>query len=121
MHHLNTTLGILLLACLLFAGSVAAAPFACITNCGSYTAPVITIPVMPTGPGSIDLWEGHIPQLQAGIVPAGTGVGTSANKTLQDPFAVIDEKLAPSEAEGLKSLIKNTLHAFSYDAATGSC
>jgi PGF-pre-PGF domain-containing protein len=35
-----------------------------------------------------------------------------------DSFAVIDEKLAPSEAAGLKSLIQDTLHAFSYDAAT---
>ena len=119
MHHLNTTLGILLLACLLFAGSVAAAPFACITNCGSHTAPDITIPVMPAGAGSIDLWGGHIPQLQAGIVPAGTGRGTSAIRTTPDPFAMIDEKLTPSEAAGLKSLIQNTLHAFSYDAATG--
>ncbi|MDD5189235.1 MAG: hypothetical protein PHF57_13605, partial [Methanoregula sp.] len=37
-----------------------------------------------------------------------------------DPFAVINENLAPSEAAGLKSLIQNTLHAFSYDAATGA-
>jgi PGF-pre-PGF domain-containing protein len=42
---------------------------------------------------------------------------TGGNST--DPFAVIDEKLAPSEAAGLKSLIQNTLHAFSYNEATG--
>jgi len=42
---------------------------------------------------------------------------TGGNST--DPFAVIDEKLAPSEAAGLKSLIHNTLHAFSYNEATG--
>ncbi|MFA5213187.1 MAG: IPT/TIG domain-containing protein, partial [Methanoregula sp.] len=36
-----------------------------------------------------------------------------------DPFSGIDEKLAPAEAAGLKSLIHNTLHAFSYDEATG--
>ncbi len=47
------------------------------------------------------------------------GQGTSANKIGHDPFTVIDEKLSPSEAEGLKSLIQNTLHAFSYDAAIG--
>jgi hypothetical protein len=37
-----------------------------------------------------------------------------------DPFAIIDEKLAPAEAAGLKALIHNTLHAFSYDDATGA-
>ncbi|MFA5416215.1 MAG: IPT/TIG domain-containing protein, partial [Methanoregula sp.] len=37
-----------------------------------------------------------------------------------DPFAIIDEKLASAEAAGLKSLIHNTLHAFSYDEATGA-
>ena len=42
---------------------------------------------------------------------------TGGNRT--DPFAVIDEKLVPSEAAGLKSLIQNTLHAFSYNEATG--
>ncbi|GAB6285430.1 MAG: hypothetical protein STSR0009_16310 [Methanoregula sp.] len=38
----------------------------------------------------------------------------------RDPYAIIDEKLAPAEATGLKSLIHNTLHAFSYDDATGT-
>ena len=45
--------------------------------------------------------------------------GTRSDGNGADPFAVIDEKLVPSEAAGLKSLIRNTLHAFSYDAATG--
>ena len=37
-----------------------------------------------------------------------------------DPFAEIDEKLAPDEAAALKLRIQNTLHAFSYDDATGT-
>jgi len=52
------------------------------------------------------------------LSPVGTKeTRTGGNRT--DPFAVIDEKLAPSEAAALKSLIQNTLHAFSYNEATG--
>jgi len=51
------------------------------------------------------------------LSPGGTNeTRTGGNRT--DPFAVIDEKLVPSEAAGLKSLIQNTLHAFSYNEAT---
>jgi hypothetical protein len=53
------------------------------------------------------------------LSPSGNqGTFTSGKEV--DPFAVIDEKLAPAEAGALKSLIQNTLHAFSYDAATGA-
>ncbi|MCX6694328.1 MAG: PKD domain-containing protein [Methanomicrobiales archaeon] len=35
-----------------------------------------------------------------------------------DPLTEIDETLAPAETAALKSVIQNTLHAFSYDAST---
>ncbi|MCX6693065.1 MAG: PKD domain-containing protein [Methanomicrobiales archaeon] len=49
-----------------------------------------------------------------------TGEANSPALPGADPFTVIDEKLTPAEAGALKSVIEETLHAFSYDAATSS-
>ncbi|MCX6697594.1 MAG: hypothetical protein NTV84_08590, partial [Methanoregula sp.] len=59
------------------------------------------------------------PDSSTALLSTGGTKETRTGGNRADSFAVIDEKLAPSEAAGLKSLIQNTLHAFSYDAATG--
>ncbi|MCK9580419.1 MAG: hypothetical protein M0Q92_08205, partial [Methanoregula sp.] len=42
------------------------------------------------------------------------------DSTVADPFAAIDENLAPDKAAALRVLIQNTLHAFSYNGETGA-
>ena len=54
----------------------------------------------------------------AGLKADSAAARTNENGT--DPFSVLDEKLAPDESAVLKLWIQNTLHAFSYNEATGS-
>ncbi|MFA4878105.1 MAG: PGF-pre-PGF domain-containing protein [Methanoregula sp.] len=70
------------------------------------------------------------PDIRPSILPAGgldfLQVPVHKNTTQADmesginSFTVIEEKLEPSEAAALESLIQNTLHSFAYDDATGA-
>ncbi|HPA09104.1 MAG TPA: kelch repeat-containing protein, partial [Methanoregulaceae archaeon] len=55
-----------------------------------------------------------------GISDFAAGVGDIQGHTSADPFLTIDDKLSPGEAEALKSVIQETLYAFSFDEGTGA-
>ncbi|MFA5331634.1 MAG: FG-GAP repeat protein, partial [Methanoregula sp.] len=58
------------------------------------------------------------------ITSAGTSPGipsvTQVDGGITDPFAEINKKVGPDDASALKSLIRNTIYAFSYDPTAGA-
>ncbi|MCX6693071.1 MAG: hypothetical protein NT074_00730 [Methanomicrobiales archaeon] len=88
---------------------------------------VLTLLILPAAADMESAFPGReiflppIPSiLQGEHSPSPTGATPPPTNGGTDPFAVIDEKLAPTEAGALKSVIQDSLHAFSYDAATSS-